>query len=197
MTPCGCPAPDGLIPSPWYRPDPALASARPSRISNRFTFKGRILFELERIWLNAIGCFYVSVRWPLDVVAQRPDLSGPLSRRKRIRTNRGRPSHDLHSADRPNNTNGCGQGGTRTEFAGLELQSRQPAPGGQRQFEPGPALPVHVRAGPRVRAGQCPPRHQQPERRIASAALMLDHFGLHEKAHQVEAAIEAATGAVT
>jgi tartrate dehydrogenase/decarboxylase / D-malate dehydrogenase len=30
---------------------------------------------------------------------------------------------------------------------------------------------------------------------IASAALMLDHFGLHEEARQVEAAIEAATGA--
>jgi tartrate dehydrogenase/decarboxylase/D-malate dehydrogenase len=29
---------------------------------------------------------------------------------------------------------------------------------------------------------------------IASAALMLDHFGLHEEARQVEAAIEAATG---
>ncbi|MFL4472972.1 tartrate dehydrogenase [Paeniglutamicibacter sp. MACA_103] len=30
---------------------------------------------------------------------------------------------------------------------------------------------------------------------IASAALMLDHFGLHEEARRVEAAIEAATGA--
>jgi tartrate dehydrogenase/decarboxylase/D-malate dehydrogenase len=30
---------------------------------------------------------------------------------------------------------------------------------------------------------------------IASAALMLDHFGLHEEARKVEAAIEAATGA--
>jgi len=30
---------------------------------------------------------------------------------------------------------------------------------------------------------------------IASAALMLDHFGLHAEARQVEAAIEAATGA--
>ncbi|MCU1566460.1 MAG: tartrate dehydrogenase, partial [Pseudarthrobacter sp.] len=29
---------------------------------------------------------------------------------------------------------------------------------------------------------------------IASAALMLDHFGLHEEARRVEAAIEAATG---
>jgi tartrate dehydrogenase/decarboxylase/D-malate dehydrogenase len=49
--------------------------------------------------------------------------------------------------------------------------------------------PVHGSAPDIAGEGIC-----NPIGAIASAALMLDHFGLHEEARRVEAAIEAATG---
>jgi tartrate dehydrogenase/decarboxylase/D-malate dehydrogenase len=50
--------------------------------------------------------------------------------------------------------------------------------------------PVHGSAPDIAGQGSC-----NPIGAIASAALMLDHFGLHDEARRVEAAIEAATGA--
>jgi tartrate dehydrogenase/decarboxylase/D-malate dehydrogenase len=50
--------------------------------------------------------------------------------------------------------------------------------------------PVHGSAPDIAGQGIC-----NPIGAIASAALMLDHFGLHDEARRVEAAIEAATGA--
>ena len=56
------------------------------------------------------------------------------------------------------------------------------------------AASQHVRAGPRIGPDIAGEGISNPVGAIASAALMLDHFGLHAEARRVEAAIETATG---